>query len=141
MVLTETPAVGPAKMLHCKNNLLGTVAAKVHLYATQIGTSLMYSTKSMFSAFSPWADMAVQSTMLAIESQQVIAMRLTKFAMGGPGVDREATLMVSEKMESLAQVGQMVMMAALGGHHDMGAGKVVRHYRKKVSANVRRLAG
>jgi hypothetical protein len=101
----------------------------------------MYSTKSMFAAFTPWADMAVQSTMLAIESQQVIAMRLTKFAMGGPDLDREANLMVSEKMESLAQVGQMMMMAALGGEHDMGAGKVVGHYRKKVRANVKRLAG
>jgi hypothetical protein len=35
----------------------------------------------------------------------------------------------------------MMMMAALGGQHDLGAGKVVRHYRKKVRANVRRLAG
>jgi hypothetical protein len=101
----------------------------------------MFSPKNVFSMMTPWTQMAMDSTMLAIESQQVIAMRLTKFAMGGPGVDREATLMVSEKMESLAQVGQMVMMAALGGQHDLGAGKVVRHYRRKVRANVARLAG
>jgi hypothetical protein len=101
----------------------------------------MSATKSFLDSFTPWTTMAMESTMLALESQQVIAMRLTKFAFGGPDVDREAKLMVSEKMESLAQVSQMMMMAALGGQHDLGAGKVVRHYRKKVRANVRRLAG
>lgn len=101
----------------------------------------MSASKSFLDSFTPWTTMAMESTMLAIESQQVIAMRLTKFAFGGPDVDREAKLMVSEKMESLAQVSQMMMMAALGGQHDLGAGKVVSHYRKKVRANVRRLGG
>jgi hypothetical protein len=99
----------------------------------------MSVSKSMFGAMTPWAEMAMQSTMLAIESQQVIAMRLTKFAMGGPGVQREAELMISEKMESLAQASQMMVMAALGGKQDFGASKVVHHYRQKVRANVRRL--
>ncbi len=99
----------------------------------------MFSSKSKLSAMAPW-NMAMQSAMLAIESQQVIAMRLMKMALGGPDVQREAELMVSEKMESAAQVGHMVVMAALGGQHDMGAGKVVRHYRKKVRANVKRLS-
>jgi hypothetical protein len=99
----------------------------------------MSVTKFPFAAMNPWATMAMQTAMLAIESQQVIAMRLTKFAFGGPGVQREAELMVSEKMESLAETSQMMMLAALGGSHDLGAGKVVRHYRKKVRANVRRL--
>jgi len=84
--------------------------------------------------------MVMQSAMLAIESQQVIAMRLTKFAMGGPDVQREAELMVTEKMQSLAETSQMMLMAALGGKQDLGTGKVLRHYRQKVRANVRRLA-
>lgn len=99
----------------------------------------MYRAKNLFSAAGPWS-MAVQGTLLAIESQQVIAMRLMKMALGGPDVQREAELMVSEKMESAAEASRMVVMAALGGHHDMGAGKVVRHYRKKVRANVKRLS-
>ncbi len=94
------------------------------------------SKNSMFA----FADMAFQSTMLAIESQQVIAMRLAKFAMGGPDVQREAELMVSEKLASMAETSQMMMMAALGGKHDLDAHKVVHHYRKKVSANVKRLS-
>jgi hypothetical protein len=101
----------------------------------------MFTPKTMFSMMTPWTQMAMDSTMLAIESQQVIAMRLTKFAIGGPGVGREAQLMVSEKMESLAQAGQMMVMAALGGQQDLGAGRVVKHYRRKVRANVKRLGG
>ncbi len=93
-------------------------------------------TKNTMFAF---ADMAFQSTMLAIESQQVIAMRLTKFALGGPDVQREAELMITEKLQSAAETTHMLMMAALGGD-STGAHKVVKHYRRKVSANVRRLS-
>jgi hypothetical protein len=91
--------------------------------------------------FSLWTDMAMQSAKLAIESQQVIAMRLTKMALGGPDVQREAELMVSEKMEAMQQGAKILMMGALGGKHDMGAGQVMRHYRTKVRANRRRLGG
>jgi hypothetical protein len=101
----------------------------------------MSAAKTIFGAINPWASMAMQTTMLAIESQQVIAMRLTKFALGGPGVQREAELMVTEKMQSLAETTQMMMMAALGGKQDLGTTKVLRHYRQKVRANVRRLGG
>jgi hypothetical protein len=77
--------------------------------------------------------------MLAIESQQVIAMRLTKMALGGPDVKRETELMVSEKMETMAESSRMIMMAALGGSTDLGADKVMTLYRKKVRANRNRL--
>jgi hypothetical protein len=91
-------------------------------------------------AMFPWANMAMQSTMLAIEAQQVIAMRLTKMALGGPDVQREAELMVSEKLETMAQSSQMMLMAALGGKHDMGTEKVMQLYRRKVRANRKRLS-
>ncbi len=95
--------------------------------------------------FYPWpnmalANMAFQSTMLAIEAQQVIALRLAKMAMGGPDVRGEAKLMVAEKVETAAKGGQMMMEAALGGKRDLGAGQVVKLYRRKVRANRRRLA-
>ncbi len=97
------------------------------------------------SSFFGWPDMgltsmAFQGTMLAIEAQQVIAMRLTKMALGGPDVQREAELMVSEKLETMTEGGQMMMMAALGGKQD-GADKVMQLYRRKVRANRKRLAG
>ncbi len=87
------------------------------------------------------SSMMFESAMLAFESQQVVAMRLTKFAMGGPDVQREAELMVSEKMASLAEASKMMMLAAIGGKSDLAAEKIVKHYRKKVGANVKRLAG
>jgi len=98
----------------------------------------MSATKSPFSL---WANMATQATKLAIESNQVIAMRLTKMAFGGPDVQKEAELMVSEKMDAMVKSSQMLMMGALGGSHDMGAGKVMQHYRSKVRANRKRLGG
>lgn len=101
-------------------------------------------TKPIFSNIFPWASitrMAMQNAMLTMEAQQVIALRLTKMAMGGPGVDREARLMVSEKMETMAESGRVMTMAALGGTHDMGAEKVMKLYRSKVRANRKRLSG
>jgi hypothetical protein len=87
----------------------------------------------------PWANMAVQGTMLAIEAQQVIAMRLTKMAMGGPDVHREAELMVAEKLQTAAECGQMWISAALGGTSDTAPQKMLQLYRRKVRANRRRL--
>jgi hypothetical protein len=87
-----------------------------------------------------FTNLAMQSTMLAIEAQQVIALRLTKMAMGGPDVQREAELMVSEKLETLATAGQEMAKAALSGKQDLGADKVMQLYRRKVRANRRRLS-
>jgi len=86
-----------------------------------------------------FANLAMQSTMLAIEAQQVIALRLTKMAMGGPDVQREAELMVSEKLEALTTAGHEVAKAAITGKHDLGADQVMQMYRRKVRANKRRL--
>ena len=94
----------------------------------------------------PWpnlalANMAVQGAMLAFEAQQVIALRLAKIALGGPEVRREAALMLTEKLETLNESGQLMMQAALGGKEDLGAGDVMQLYRRKVRANRSRLAG
>ena len=94
----------------------------------------------------PWpnmalANMAVQSAMLAFEAQQVIGLRLAKLAQGGPEVAREARLMVTEKLDTLAESGQLMMQATLGGNEDFGAADVMQLYRRKVRANRRRLAG
>ncbi len=90
--------------------------------------------------YSNWAAMAMQSTMLAIESQQVIALRMAKMAFGAPDAQREAELMVSEKVQAMVDSGQMMMKAALVGQPDMGAGKVLNRYRTTVRANRKRLS-
>ena len=86
-----------------------------------------------------FANMAFQSAMLAIEAQQVIALRLAKMAGAARTCTRKPSLMVSEKLEAIAQGGQMMISAALSGKHDLGADQVVKLYRRKVRANRRRL--
>jgi hypothetical protein len=95
--------------------------------------------KSTLSPFA-FASLAFQGTMLAIEAQQVIAMRLTKMAIGGPGVQTEAALMVSEKLDAMAHGGRLMLRGALDGKSDLNADKVVALYRRKVTANKRRLS-
>lgn len=87
-----------------------------------------------------FATMAYHSTMLAFESHQVIALRLTKMALGGPDAHKEAELMVSEKLAAMSEGAQMMVMGSLGGKPDMNAGKVMQLYRGKVRANRRRLS-
>ena len=65
-------------------------------------------------------------------SQQVIALRMAKLAMGGASATREAKRMVSEKAEAAVETG--LHLAAGGEPH-----KVVKSYRRKVQANRDRL--
>jgi hypothetical protein len=92
------------------------------------------------TGFGNWASMAMQGTMLALESQQVIALRLTKIAMGDPDAQREAERMVTEKVEAMVDSSHLMFKAAMGGHADMGAENIIKRYRTTVRANRRRLA-
>ena len=92
------------------------------------------------TAFGNWAAMAMQGTMLAIESQQVIALRLTKLAMGAPDAQDEAERMVTEKVHAMVDSGHLMFKAAMGGQADMGAEKIIARYRTTVRANRRRLS-
>ncbi len=72
-------------------------------------------------------------SMLAFEAQQAIWLRGLKIAMGGPGAKREADLMVKEKILAARSA---VEKSASG----KGPAGIVRGYRRKVRANVRRLS-
>jgi hypothetical protein len=78
--------------------------------------------------WAPWFNLA----MLAAESQQVIWLRLMKLGAGGAGAQREASLMLSEKMAAATHATGRLMMGA-------STDSVVSGYRKKVRANARRL--
>ena len=71
-------------------------------------------------------------TMLAAESQHVIGLRMLKFALGGAKAQKEASLMVTEKMLAANQAAARLMMGA-------SPDSVVKGYRRKVRANARRL--
>ncbi|MEE4453788.1 hypothetical protein [Novosphingobium resinovorum] len=83
-----------------------------------------------------WMSLAHDSYWLWAESLMVMGMRTTDM-MTGRGSDRENALMVSEKVKAAAEVG---MMLATSGASPKSAGKAVRHYRRKVTANRKRLA-
>ena len=72
-------------------------------------------------------------SMLALESQQVMWLRAMKLSAGGIAGDREAKLMVSEKLAAAQQAAAKSMLGAA----PIG---IVRGYRRKVRANVRRLS-
>jgi hypothetical protein len=77
----------------------------------------------------PWLDLAL----LTAESQQVILLRMMKLAGGGAGAQAELRLMTSEKVSAMGEAGIDLMT---GGDAD----SVVRGYRRKVRANLRRLS-
>ena len=48
--------------------------------------------------FGAWWKLGMDATLLAMESQQVIGLRLAKLSLGGPAAQIEAQRMVSEKI-------------------------------------------
>jgi len=81
-----------------------------------------------------------EAAQFGADSQSVIAMRMMKFASGGPQAATEAHRMVSEKVAAFAEA-QGVMLAALmeGSSLDAAAAKAYVPYRRTVRANRRRL--
>ncbi len=79
-----------------------------------------------------WFSLAADGMALGIEAQQVIGLRLMRIAAGGPGAEREASRMVSEKAEAFAEAATT---AATGGSPQT----IVRRYRTRVRANAKRL--
>ena len=84
-------------------------------------------------SFNRWFKFAMDMNALALEAQQVIAMRMMKLSVGGPKGAKEARRMLSEKVVAASEAG-MKLATGRSGH------SVVKHYRRKVRANRRRLA-
>jgi isochorismate synthase EntC len=78
--------------------------------------------------FTAWANFA----MLALESQQVVVLRLMKLAAGGPAAAAEINLMTLEKLEASANESGRVLLGA-------SPESVIKRYRKRVRSNRRRL--
>lgn len=74
----------------------------------------------------------MDAQLLTLEAQQVIAMRMMKLSLGGTKGAKEARRMVSEKIFAAGEAG--FKFAKGGSGHS-----VVKHYRRKVRANHRRL--
>jgi hypothetical protein len=77
----------------------------------------------------PW----FAGTMLAIESCEVVRLRLEKFARHEDGAEREVCLMVNEKIAAAFE-------AAASWFTGATPGAIVGRYREHVAANVKRLS-
>lgn len=79
----------------------------------------------------PWIKLTLDTTLLGLEAQKVIGLRLTRIAMG-QGSSTEAHLMMTEKM--LAFMDAATIVATGGPVH-----AIVEDYRRRVRANARPL--
>ncbi len=79
----------------------------------------------------PWIKLTIDTTLLGLEAQRVIGLRLSQIAMG-QGTPAEAQLMIIEKMLAVMDAATTV---ATGG----SAEALVEDYRRRVQANARRL--
>jgi hypothetical protein len=70
--------------------------------------------------------------MLAVEANGVVALRMMKLMRGGRRAQREARLMVSEKIAAAYEATTSLMTGASGD-------EIVRRYRQHVAANSKRL--
>jgi hypothetical protein len=77
----------------------------------------------------PW----LAGAMLAVESCEVICLRLTKLAHADDDADDEARLMVNEKIDAMFEAGASMMAGA-------SAATVIDRYREHVAANTKRLS-
>ena len=69
---------------------------------------------------------------LAMEVNQVIALRVMKLMRGGKRARREANLMVSEKIDAALKAGASLMRGA-------SSEEIIHQYRRRVAANAKRL--
>ncbi|UVO52075.1 hypothetical protein M0208_16725 [Sphingomonas sp. SUN019] len=89
--------------------------------------------------YAEWTRASIEAWSLGIEASTVIGLRLMRMATGGPLADREAQLMWSEKMQAAMELQTAWMTGGLGTTPLSGTRGAVRHYRKKVRANRKRL--
>jgi hypothetical protein len=70
--------------------------------------------------------------MLALEANHVVGLRLMKLFRGGKRARRESQRMITEKIDAALKAGASMMSGA-------SADEIVRGYRRRVSANAKRL--
>lgn len=86
-----------------------------------------------------WMGIAASMTALGIESSAVIALRLAQAAAGSPRAAKEACRMWSEKIIALGELQTRFFAGELGTSPSSAAKTTLKHYRRKVAANRRRL--
>jgi hypothetical protein len=88
-----------------------------------------------------WMEIAASTAALGMESALVIGLRTTGASCGGPGAIDEVWRMWSEKVIALAELQTRLLTGSLGRTPASAARETLKHYRRKVAANRRRLGG
>lgn len=86
-----------------------------------------------------WIEIVAATAALSMESAGVIALRMAGAAFGGPDAADEAWRMWSEKVVALAELQARLLTGSLGATPAGAAKATLKHYRRKVAANRRRL--
>jgi hypothetical protein len=83
--------------------------------------------------------LALDSWSMGVEASAVMGLRLMKLSEGGAEAGAEAQLMVSEKVGAAIELQMLAVTGGLGKTWETAAGRSLRHVRKAVRANRRRL--
>ena len=90
-------------------------------------------------AYGGWLTAGFDMWMLGAEAASVMALRTARIAAGGPAGAAEAELMVTEKVRAAIELQTRLLTAALGHTPLSGTRGALKHYRRKVAANSKRL--
>lgn len=88
-----------------------------------------------------WLEIGAAATALALESANVMSLRMVRVALGGPRAQKETVRMVSKKMIALAELQTGPLTGAMGATPATATRGALSHYARKVAANRRRLSG
>jgi hypothetical protein len=89
--------------------------------------------------YDAWTKAGWDAWTLGMESSAVIGLRVARIAMGGPGASAEASRMMLEKLDSAVELQTALVTGRLGATPLASTQKTLRHYRRKVKANRKRL--
>jgi len=121
----------------CGNRRYLPIPDGIQILSGEISSTLPKQQELRMSPYS-WIRFGTDVWLLGFEATNVIALRMMRLAAGGPLADAEAQRMVREKMLALWTLQSRAMIGA------WTAPKVargsLRHYRKVVRANRRRLS-
>jgi hypothetical protein len=77
---------------------------------------------------------------LGVEAHMVIGLRCAKLALNGTGCAAERRLMISEKAKAASAAQRTTIQSLVTGSGNRAGNKVIKLYRRRVQANLRRLA-
>lgn len=94
---------------------------------------------AMARACNPWLTIGVDAFALGVESATVMDLRGLALAQGGARAQAEAVRMVAEKADAATTLAVRAATGGLGVRTSTIASRTLKHYRRKVAANRRRL--